>query len=242
MTALVDGKRQRTLVDAHSCGALTDAHAHDSTELDSVLEHWSGVLHATADLTSSLVEFMKHDVRATPNPRNPRTFLKRKQCTFVLPGVRHYKFGQYNQHFVSDTSEWPTLVERAFSIARARAPDPSLYTGVHVNLYVDGGVGVAPHSDKEESMVHGQPIYSFTVLEDSDTPRPFSVYSRDGVKLRDVMLHDGDLLIMKGSMQDRFLHGIEKHKPARAFRARVNLTVRAFAPLRGSPAPSPSLS
>ena len=179
-------------------------------------------------------DFMKHTVMKTPNPRNPRQFLKRKQCTFVLPHISSYEFGQFNQTFRSEESEWPSSVRMALDHVRKVAPsfgvDPALYTGVHVNLYADGSVGVKPHFDKEGSMVAGMPIFSFTALSDASRPRDFSFYTLDGEKIRDVTLQHGDLLVMWGKMQSNFKHGVEAAKPPRQYRdlARINFTVRAF--------------
>ena len=154
--------------------------------------------------------------------------LRRKQCTFIEPGAKHYEFGQYNQHFCSDSLKWPAAVLKALQHARAASETPSLYNGVHVNLYTDGGVGVEPHSDKEDSMVQGKEIYSYTLLEDPSCPRPFSVYNRDKTKILDVALGHGDMLVMRGLMQQLYLHGVEKVRPYTAYKSRINLTVRAF--------------
>ena len=107
-------------------------------------------------------------------------------------------------------------------------------SGIHVNLYKDGDVGVNPHSDKEDAHVKGLPIYLFTLLEDPSRPRSFSIYDKKGDKLADIPLGDGSLLTMKGGMQDDLLHGVEKHKPARSYKARISLTVRAFQELDSS--------
>ena len=79
-------------------------------------------------------------------------------------------------------------------------------------------------------MVQGAPIFSFTLLSDSARPRPFSIYTLDAVKIHDVLLDHGSMLIMYGDMQTHFKHGVEAAKPPRMYRdlARINLTVRAF--------------
>lgn len=210
-------KRKRELVDSMP------------RSLETCLEHVPECIVSSPQETTEMIEFMRHCVAYTPNPRNPKTNLLRKQCTFVLPDTTHYKFGQYNQHFESTPDEWPPLVRRVFDEIRMRCLDPTLYNGVHVNLYENGGVGVNPHSDKEDSMVKGYPIYSVTFLDDPSTPRNFSVYKLDKTKLYDLPLGHGDLVVMN-AMQDDFLHGIEKHRPYKQFRPRLNFTVRAFLP------------
>ena len=197
--------------------------------LSPYLDITPGFLVSTPDETKSIIDFMRHKVKASPNPRNPSTFLRRKQCTFVLPDAQEYDFGQFNEHFRSSKDKWPPLVRRAFDQVRSLCTKPEFFTAVHVNLYEDGGVGVAPHSDKEDSMVKGLPIFSITLLEDPDHPRPFSIYQNDAVKICDVPLCHGDLLVMN-QMQDDFKHGIEKHRPFKMYRSRINFTIRAMRP------------
>ena len=185
-----------------------------------------------------LHHFMLHTVKRSPNPRNPATFLKRRQCTFVMPNASEYEFGQYNETFRQCPSQWNPVAKRVIDMVREIAPcygvkDVSVYNGVHINLYNDGSVGVLPHTDKEQSMMEGLPIFSFTLLSDPSLPRPFSIYTEDAVKLHDILLRQGDLLVMYGQMQREFKHGIEKSTPPSKYKnlARINLTVRAFKPL-----------
>jgi alkylated DNA repair dioxygenase AlkB len=220
-------KRKRDLENSLSPASLHSVVASPIPLLEGRLEHVSQCIEASKEETTEMIRFMRTSVNPTPNPRNPATNLLRKQCTFILPGMTPYRFGQYNQHFVSTSDEWPPLVRRVFEDIRLRCADRSLYTGVHVNLYENGAVGVNPHSDKEDSMLKGLPIYSVTFLEDPLKPRSFSVYHRDQSKICDIPLGHGDLVVMK-DMQDDFLHGIEKHRPFKAFRPRLNFTVRAF--------------
>ena len=198
--------------------------------LDACLEHIPSTFLVSAVEFDELLTYIKTVVKKSPNPRNPKTFLKRRQCTWVIPGTRSYEFGQFNQHFEVAVDQWPSVVRRALDDAKRRSGAPELYTGVHVNLYVDGGVGVAPHSDKEQSMVKGRPIFSYTLLRDPSTPRPFSVYTRNKCKIKDILLNHGDLLVMKNKMQECYLHGVEKQRPFHRYRERINLTVRAFRP------------
>ena len=179
--------------------------------------------------------FMRDVVRASPNPRNPKTFLKRKQCTFVNANASAYEFGQHNDTF-RDGVQWPAVVTRALDATRAYAVshygvDARLYNGVHVNLYRDGSVGVKPHSDNESSLLLEYPIFSLTLLSDPSRPRAFSVYTKEeSAKVCDVYLGDGDMLVMSGDMQREFKHGVEAAKPASLYKdlVRINLTVRAF--------------
>ena len=189
-----------------------------------------GALAVTAAEFAELHKFLVDRVPKSRNPRNPKQFLKRVQCTFAIPGAMHYDFGQEQHTFASDPAEWPPVVRRALEHARASCLlDAQMYNGVHVNLYADATVGVNAHADKEKSMVAGKTIYSYTLLRDVDNPRPFSVYTyEDSAKLHDIYLRHGDLLEMHGAMQTEFKHGIETYHRASQFGPRINLTVRAF--------------
>lgn len=202
--------------------------------LNSYYEVLPNTIQCDAPEFELLQKFMTNDVKSTPNPRNPRTFLKRKQCTFVTEHASEYEFGQYNQTFRSSSEEWPQLIREALRLTKHYAEqfnaDPSWYNGVHVNLYSDGSVGVNPHFDKEASLVEGAPIFSFTLLSDASLPRLFSIYTLQNEKLHDVPLHHGSMMVMYGSMQTHFKHGLEAAKPPSKYKhlARINLTVRAF--------------
>lgn len=197
-----------------------------------------GALPLTDKEFTELDEFMSDDERVprTPNPMNRKFFLLRKQATFGA----NYNFGQKNVAIDGPPSEWPVAVQRALEVAKRVAAqkklEPSLYNAVHANLYPDGRAGVAPHADQEGEMVRRMPILSFTLLAGEKKPRNFSIFlpkqpgEQSPEKVADVLLGHGDLLIMQGSMQSYFLHGVEAAKPPKAFAnaRRLNLTVRAF--------------
>lgn len=188
-----------------------------------------GALSVSPCMVERLCDFMRVVVPASPNPRNPRTFLKRKQCTFVLPGTSSYHFGQEHKTFRMASRFWPAPVRAALQYVRDHVVvDADAYNGVHVNLYEDASVGVAPHADKEASMLEGRSIYSFTLLQDPENPRPFSLYDAKGDKLFDILLDHESVLEMKGDMQKEFKHGIETMRPHHRFKPRINMTVRAF--------------
>ena len=173
----------------------------------------------------------------TGEPRAYKGAVRRRQATF---GSK-YDFGQVNT-VIEDRAKWPTLVtqclEYAQKMAEEKGIDSELYNGVHVNLYESGRAGVGHHSDSEPAMLAGLPIFSFTFLNGDRQPRPFSIYhapKKKGdklVKVADIILEDGDLLIMQGNMQRFFKHGVEIKNGKQFDRARrLNLTVRAFKPV-----------
>lgn len=228
--------RELTHHDDDECGKISlnmSSGSHNLSE-HSRIRLYRKYVSVSREEFQKLYKFMEDDVDSTPNPMNTKTFLKRKQCTFVTPGTSSYEFGQYNQTFRSEIEEWPMVVQNALretkTLASTLGVAEDVYNGVHVNLYRDGSVGVLPHSDKEHSMLRGMPIFSFTLLSDDALPRPFSIYSRDKVKLHDINLGNGDLLIMEGRMQEEFYHGVEPAKPPKQYKnlVRINMTVRAF--------------
>jgi len=171
-----------------------------------------------------------------PSGKLWKSAVGRKQATFGAV----YNFGQGNT-IIQDRTQWPQLVtqclEYAQQLAEQKGIARELYNGVHVNLYSSGNAGVMPHSDEEPALMEGLPIFSFTALNGDPQPRPFSIYHKPTYtgarpqKVADVMLGNGDLLIMQGRMQRMFYHGVEKTSAKRyAAARRLNLTVRAFKP------------
>lgn len=152
----------------------------------------------------------------------------RKQCTFGAD----YNFGQRNAS-ISDPNDWPYLIHRCLALTKQLCVqlgvDPALYNAAHCNLYPSGAAGVDKHADSEEDLVKGQPIFSWTFLPQQSMARKFAIYRFNGELLNEVVLRDGDLLVMQGNMQRDYKHGVPKSAAA-AFRSsqRLNVTVRAF--------------
>jgi len=173
----------------------------------------------------------------TGEPRAWKLPVLRRQATFGP----HYNFGQVNT-VVEDRARWPALVRQCLEYAQQLAEQKGiareLYNGVHTNLYDSGKANLAPHKDAEPAILAGLPIFSFTFLNGALEPRPFSIYHPANAqntkpeKVADIILQNGDLLIMQGSMQRWFLHGVESTAAKRFERARrLNLTVRALRPV-----------
>jgi alkylated DNA repair dioxygenase AlkB len=178
------------------------------------------------------VEFMRSRVSPTRNPMNPKTNLRRLQCTFGA----EYKFGSQKSQCIggdSDT-EWPELVRLCLDHSR-KVVGRDVPLAAHANYYPDGA-GVGIHHDLDGPFDHDKPILSFTFLSDATRPRNFDIYAqesrnkrkRDGTKtpppVHSLPLPHGSLLIMGGKMQSEFLHGIASKQMKN--HARINLTVR----------------
>ena len=222
------------------CLPLADGRNKKTTVLSP--KSWVTVVKnaVTCDATAfrSCAEVLK-SMPATPNPMNPKTFLRRRQGTFGAA----YEFGSQTSPQVGgdDEEAWPELVRRVLRDARERDPSPETLKAVHANFYPDGA-GVGRHDDKDGPFDHSKPIYSYTFLSDASRPRDFLIYDarregRGGSKKRAredepfavFTLEHGSLLTMEGAMQSEFQHEIKsipKTKFAKKPHVRLNFTVR----------------
>lgn len=190
----------------------------------------------------SLANFMIHKVKQEKiyGKRVPR-----KQCTFGPVKYKKYQL-------FSDESVWPSLVKKCLDFTRRFASalgvrNPNDFSGVHVNYYADGRDSVQKHTDAEDELVRGEPIFSFTFIEGdrNEAARDFTIWKKANARGIDpapegsnstllvrIKLESGDLLIMRGDMQEFFLHGIEKVEDVEGdlgkVAPRLNLTIRKF--------------
>ena len=97
------------------------------------------------------------------------------------------------------------------------------FNTVLLNLYRDGSDGVAWHADDEEDLGPQPTIASVTL----GATRRFQLRRRDdkGIR-REVELHHGDVLIMRGTTQDLWVHQVPK--TSRRIGERINLTFRTI--------------
>ena len=200
---------------------------------------WVAVVQEAVDCDAAILKDCADALKTippTPNPMNPKTFLRRRQGTFGAT----YDFGSQISHRVGgdDEKDWPELVRRVIADARRRDASPETLKAVHANYYPDGA-GVGKHSDKDGPFDHSKPIYSYTFLSEGSSPRDFLIHdartthlgkkrARDEPFVKFTLGH-GTLLIMGGSMQSEFAHEIRplpKSKFTNAPHLRVNFTVR----------------
>ena len=190
-------------------------------------------LPTTTEAFKQAQDFMTNKVR---QDKMMGHLVPRKQCTF---GPIQYK----NYELIKDESIWPPLVKHVLEATKHFATllgmeKPEEYTGVHANLYPDALSSVEKHTDKEKQLVQGEPIFSYTYIEDdnNELARDFTIWRMpkgaehvEGKgRLADITLRSGDLLIMDGDMQEYFQHSIEKVKTGEPVAARLNFTVRKF--------------
>lgn len=97
------------------------------------------------------------------------------------------------------------------------------FNGALGNLYRDGGDSMGWHADKEKELGRDPFIASLSL----GAGRLFRLRHNRGGETLDVLLEDGALLLMGGSLQRHWRHCLPKSKSVAA--ARINLTFRAVA-------------
>tara|TARA_X000000368_G_scaffold316458_1_gene253830 strand:+ start:496 stop:1227 length:732 start_codon:yes stop_codon:yes gene_type:complete len=202
-----------------------------------------GTFVATTEEVDKMCTYMNDDSQVPPtrNTFNATKLNKRKQCTLVASGSEYDFSNQKNYNIHLDPVNWPGVVKRALDLAKemavAEGLDPKMYNGVHCNYYNDGTCGIYPHADDEAQLVPNMPIISVTLLAGIKVPRVFNIYENTKpahkVTNQDIVakvsLDHGDVLVMGGTMQKSYYHGI-KPSTSKALQSarRLNLTVRAF--------------
>jgi alkylated DNA repair dioxygenase AlkB len=102
------------------------------------------------------------------------------------------------------------------------SPCGSPYNSVLVNWYRSGSDSVSWHSDDEPTL-GPEPVIASVTLGGS---RTFTLKPRDGGERVTLSLGNGDLLVMGGDLQRRWLHSVPR-RPAEK-QSRINLTFRHF--------------
>jgi alkylated DNA repair dioxygenase AlkB len=120
-----------------------------------------------------------------------------------------------------DPKAWiPTLLLIKKIVSREAA---SPFNGVLLNLYRDGKDSIGAHSDDEPEFGENPVIASLSL----GAPRDMTFFRKDKTHPNHtVTLHPGSLLIMRGTTQRFWKHGIGKTKHPEDAKARINLTFR----------------
>ena len=127
--------------------------------------------------------------------------------------------GKYRYSGVLNT---PSPWTPALTGVRNRLDDEtgSPFNSVLGNLYRGGRDSVGWHADDEPELGKTPTIASISL----GATRKFSFKRRDGTEKVDLLLEDGDLLIMRGNTQRDWLHQVPK--TAKPTEERINLTFR----------------
>ena len=98
------------------------------------------------------------------------------------------------------------------------------YNQILMNWYEDGNQYIGLHSDDERQLEEGFSIYSFSFGQSRD----FLVKAKDKSFDKTIQMPDGSLIIMEGSMQKYYYHGVPKRSIKKCPGRRINITVRVF--------------
>lgn len=110
---------------------------------------------------------------------------------------------QIANYWLDDPARPPCL-DDALSAVQEVAPAP--YTKVGLNLYRDGRDSVAPHGDRDDDLVPGQPI----VLVSLGAPRVMMIRPGGGGASQRLELMPGSILVMSSACQRTHDHAIPK--------------------------------
>ncbi|WGS53135.1 alpha-ketoglutarate-dependent dioxygenase AlkB [Paraburkholderia sp. D15] len=123
--------------------------------------------------------------------------------------------------FARDAAALPAPLAEAFEAVRALIGAP--FNRVGLNLYRDGNDSVAPHSDKTDRLLPGQPI----AIVSLGTTRRMSIRPKTGAaRTLHVDLEPGSCLVMSYASQFTHEHGIPKL--ANVIEPRISLAFRCF--------------
>ncbi len=91
-----------------------------------------------------------------------------------------------------------------------------------LNLYHDGDDGMGWHSDNEKELIKNGVIASISL----GAKRKFSFKHKKNKEKIDLILGNGSLLVMKGQIQNHWMHQLPKSRKVRE--PRINLTFRTI--------------
>lgn len=138
-------------------------------------------------------------------------------------------FGDSNRPYVySNITMYPKPFTPALSSIKLRIEDNThhKFNLVLANLYRDGNDSNGWHADNEKELGENPVIASISLGE----ARPFHFKHRNLKDQRHILILDhGSLLIMKGEMQQHWLHQIAKTR--KQIKPRINLTFRTLVDL-----------
>lgn len=99
---------------------------------------------------------------------------------------------------------------------------PTVFNSCLLNLYSDGLEGMSWHSDDEKELGSRTTIASLSL----GATRKFAFKHKQTKEKREIMLHHGQLIVMRGETQRHWQHAVMKSTKITA--PRINLTWRTF--------------
>ncbi|KAF1333585.1 Clavaminate synthase-like, partial [Globisporangium splendens] len=118
---------------------------------------------------------------------------------------------------------------RQLVVAPIDTEAPDFYRGILVNWYANGEHYMGPHTDNEKALVPHAPVCSLSL----GATRRFVFTPKDsgtkGYERLELMLCDGDLVVMGGTTQETHKHALPKMSSQKlAVGKRINVTMRCF--------------
>ena len=159
-------------------------------------------------------------------PTKKHTFMMRgKLCTMQrfqqMYGVESYAFSRIK---LEPDPNIPELVQRCIDFANANDPDHE-YNGALCNFYFDSKDYIGEHSDDEDDMLPGAPIFSFSFQ--FGPVRNFRIRNKATKVYRDFACDHEICLVMSGTrFQKDFTHQVPIIAKSKG--PRINVTVRAM--------------
>lgn len=129
-----------------------------------------------------------------------------------------YTYSNTTRHSLTWTPELLELKELAEKHCGAK------FNSCLLNLYHNGGEGMAWHSDDEKALGKDTAIASISF----GAERKFVLKHKGTKDSVSIILESGSLLLMMGTTQTNWLHSLPKSKKVSA--PRVNLTFRSYVP------------
>ena len=193
---------------------------------DSTISITRGQVSCSPEEFSEFQEIMVR-VNNTPNVYRPSTNIIRKQCAFFLSSspVSEYKFGQQQDTFKREFEELPKLIIKTIRYVQ-EILGYYQHDLVQCNYYKDGSAAISPHVDNESCLNLNIPIVSVTFYLNPMETRSFSIYNMDSMKIMDLQIGHGDVIVMSEKIQEKVKHGVDKER-ANKHGPRINLTLRA---------------
>ena len=137
--------------------------------------------------------------------------------------VAWYGDNQFSYTYSNITKEalpWTKELLELKAIAEKLAS--ATFNSCLLNLYHNGSEGMAWHSDDEKSLGRNSPIASMSF----GAERKFSFKHKQTKETRSLLLEHGSLLVMKGEVQQHWLHSLPKSLKVKS--PRINLTFRTI--------------
>lgn len=184
---------------------------------------------------------LKYMLSQRPEERGSGTMWGKKYTAsrYYRSYFKDYKFrgtGEENGGEQYDSkNKWHVYLKRLVSLCNAYLKQNGCSykaNGVLVNWYMDGSDKIGHHSDDQNGLVDGSPIFSFSF----GMTRDFHIRPRASpkhglavhAKKCDLSLGNGDIVIMGGTLQSTHTHAVPGRAVSRCPSPRVNITIRCF--------------